>query len=187
MTTEAPHDPRTRFDLIADLPRALHPAGRDAGPLADLALAGAALLDGPARLIDQGGALFDPLTAPEPMLPYVAHWLGYGALFRDPAHPDRMLPLTSGFPPGAARLRLFLSAWPELQARRALPQGLQEALRLATGLETLMVHVDVTAQHLEITAPQEAKRFGDWLGRLTALCRPAHLTWALRIDKGHSK
>lgn len=169
--------------LRAQLPEVLRQGAIADGPMAALLDAMAALLGPRARLIDRGATLFDPLSAPEPLLPWLAHLLGYGRLFVDPIDPRRTLPLAQSFPPGATRLRQFLAAWPQLHASRGSGDGLCRLLEIATGTLGYSVVEEPTRQHVTVQVPAGETVSEAWLRRLIATERPAHLTWDIaRMD-----
>lgn len=162
-----------------ELPAVLRSGLQQPGPLAGLVDAMAALVAPRAALIDGGGSLFEPLTAPERFLPMLARWLGYGYLFVDPEDPRRVLKLRQGFPPGVDQLRLFLAAWPRLHASRGSEVGLRLALEMASGRTGFDVVSDPDRRHVAVRASSDLAIWESWLRRLVAAERPLHLTWSL--------
>lgn len=166
------------------LPRVMRAGVAATGPMAGLIDSMAALMGPRAEMISAGRSLFDPMTAPEAMLPFLAHWLGRGALFRDPMDPRRSLGLDDGFPPGVERLRLFLAAVPMLDDLRGSTDGLRAVLRIATGHTDLTVHDNLLACHVTVAAPAGLIPVTSWLSRVIAAERPAHMTWSLSFTAG---
>lgn len=159
------------------LPPVLRAGAVQDGPMAGLVDAMSAMLAPRAELIDDGAQTLQPLTAPERLLPWIAHVFGYGCLFQNA--PD----LAQGFPTGAARLRQFLANFEVLHHLRGTTEGLRLALTLATGESAIGIEEDAERLHLAISAPASLRPHREWLGRLIAAERPAHLTWSLNLDE----
>ncbi len=172
-----------RARLEAELPRVLR-SGADQGAMSDVLDAMADLLAPRADAIDKAAAGFDPLTAPEDRLPWLAGWFGWDWLFRDPDDPRRVQPLERAFPPGADRLRALLVTWPVLHRLRGRGDGLALILRVATGVTGIEVRPDPHGQHVRVHAAGLPDAWQPWLRRLIAAECPLHLSWSLEIGHG---
>ena len=175
-----------RARLHAALPRVMRAALERPGPTTELLDALADMLGPRSATIDASERLFDPLTAPESLLPWLSGWFGWGWLFVAEDDPRRTLPLERAFPPGAERLRALLVAWPTLQCLRGRAEGLHSTLRIATGLAGIELEPDDARQHLVVRVPAVPAGWSPWLRRVVAESRPAHLSWELVVGaEGH--
>lgn len=165
--------------LRAALPRVLDAGLEKPGPMAETVEAMAGMLAPRTALIEASERLFDPLTAPDSVLPWLSGWFGWGWLFFAEDDPRRRLALSEAFPPGSERLRSLLAAWPTLQRLRGLPDGLALTLRIATGLEGIELEQDSGRQHVSVRVPALPADWSPWLRRVIAESRPVHLTWDL--------
>jgi phage tail-like protein len=130
-----------------------------------LALFETTAFDGIARRLDEYSELFDPRTAPEPMLPYLAAWLAMPVPPRIAADP--------------ARLRRILIAAPDVARRRGTIDGLVLIIRLYTDVLVQIRESFVTASRFVLGVGHTAGELtGAVLGCDTALsaeCPPTTL------------
>lgn len=170
---------RLEKNLTQALPLAMQTGFASPGPSAEVMHVVAAMLAQPAALIDNSEKLFDPIHAPDALLPWLCGWFGWDWLFIDPSDPRKRRSMTDAFPPGTDRLRSLLVAVPSLHRLRGRSEGLLMTLRTATGIQDFSLEQIVERQHLIIQAPVLPSGWTPWLRRLIAMERPVHLTWSL--------
>ena len=170
---------RLEKKLTQALPLAMQAGFASPGPSAEVLHVVAAMLAQPAALIDNSEQLFDPIYAPDSLLPWLSGWFGWDWLFRDPRDPRKMRSISDAFPPGTDRLRSLLVAGPTLHRLRGRSEGLLMTLRTATGIQDFSVQQMIDQQHLVIVVSALPLGWAPWLKRLIAMERPVHLTWSL--------
>lgn len=163
------------------LPQVVRDGIHRAGPLSAVIETMVAMLAPRSALITASPQLIDPVTAPEPLLPWLSGWYGWDWLFIDPVDPRRLLSLEVAFPPGVERLRALLTASGQLAPLRGQSEGLRLTLQIASGLSSISIKQQTERQHLQVRAPNLPAGWESWLRRMVAAERPLHLTWDLQL------
>ena len=178
--TAQPDDPvEIAARLQAELPEVLRVGAGEPGPMQELLGIMAQFLGGRADHIDAVARRVDLARAADEDLPWLAGWLGWGWLFREPGDPRRTLSPEAAFPPGLDRLRALLAAVPALSPLRGQAAGLRATLQIATGLPEVVLTQDVARQHLQLRLPGLPAAWRPWARRMVAAECPAHLTWSV--------
>ncbi|WP_347329662.1 phage tail protein [Marinimicrobium locisalis] len=123
--------------------------------------------------------LFDPLRAPEELVPYLARWVDL----------DRFLVTGGGegartvMPSGLGRLRELCACAAELSRLRGTRQGLQRFLEVATGVNGFRIEENSDADgrekpfHLRLVAPEAAREYEALIHAIVAFEKPAHVSY----------
>lgn len=160
----------SRTQLRDSLPQVIA-SGGDAGPLAALLAAADGMHQPVNDVLDHLESSFHPLTAPDPMVCYLASWvdLGWLTLAETPTR------ARSTLPGGAAPLRDLLSESAELSSRRGTVGGIVRFLEVATRHTGFTVE-DAGDFHLRVHLPPGAEGLANIVTRIVAATKPAHVT-----------
>jgi len=122
---------------------------------------------------------FNPRRAPDPFLPYLAHWLDLDRFIQaDPVGRKQGAPSTVPLP----QLREWIAAAASLSKLRGTARGLQMLLETATGITGFQIIEGVDRKgaarpfHLRVVAPPEAESQRRLIARIIELEKPAYVT-----------
>jgi phage tail-like protein len=110
---------------------------------------------------------FDPRTAPEPFLRWLADWLG----------------VVVGGVSEEGRLRTLLGEAVELYRWRGTRYGLTRMIEVCTGLTPIVAEsaTNPAVLHIRVSVPPEAKVDRDTIERLVRVNKPAHTGYILEL------
>jgi hypothetical protein len=159
-----------RTQLRDSLPQVIS-SGADSGPLAALLAAADGMHQPVGAVLDHLETWFHPLSAPDPMVCYLASWVDLDWLTL-PESPTRA---RSTLPGGTAPLRDLLGVSAELAATRGTVGGIVRFLEIATRHTGFTVE-DAGNFHLRVHLPPGAEGLVDTVARILAATKPAHVT-----------
>ena len=175
-------------DISGLLPQVFQQTLREGGPLdALLEVMGALHEPVEAVLADLSG-FFNPHTAPDGFVPYLACWMDLDRFFplycaQTAAYQRSADPIS----PGMGRLRELIAAAAFLSQWRGTAKGLQRFLEVATGIEgfELLENRDRRGNarpfHLCIVLPEEAAPHRALIERIVEQEKPAYVSYDLEI------
>lgn len=171
-----------RSDIERLLPEVFRRAAVEGTPLAALLDAMETLHDPVERRLDALDRCFDPLRAPDALVPMLAHWVDLDGLL-DRAAGDT---LPTRLPSGLGRLRELVANASELARRRGTSEGLRRFLEIATGCRGFAIEDaaspgpdQATGFDIHVRAPAAARRHRELVARVIASEKPAHTTCTL--------
>jgi len=159
-----------RTQLRDSLPQVIA-SGAEVGPLAALLGAADGMHQPVGAVLDHLELWFNPLSAPDPMVCYLASWVDLDWLTL-PESPTRA---RSTLPGGAAPLRDLLGISAELASTRGTVGGIVRFLEVATRRTGFTVE-DAGEFHLRVHLPAGAEGLADTVSRILAATKPAHVT-----------
>jgi len=159
-----------RTQLRDSLPQVIA-SGAEVGPLAALLAAADGMHQPVGEVLDHLELWFNPLSAPDPMVCYLASWVDLDWLTL-PESPNRA---RSTLPGGTAPLRDLLGISAELASTRGTVGGIVRFLEVATRRTGFTVE-DAGEFHLRVHLPSGAEGLADTVSRILAATKPAHVT-----------
>jgi phage tail-like protein len=172
--------PREEVERL--LPRVLRRTAMPGSPLAAVLEAMAELVDPAGAALDGFAARLDPYRAPDPFVPWLARWVGFGYLVEGA---DR------AFGPGPSRLRALVAAAAGLSRSRGTRAGLVAVLRVATGLDGFVVDERVPGPdgrprpfHVVVRTPAAAEPYVSLIARVVEHEKPAFVSYELARTEG---
>ncbi|SER47249.1 phage tail protein domain-containing protein [Nitrosomonas sp. Nm51] len=170
------------------LPEIFRRTDQPGSPLHAL-LQGMEILSEPAEtILQQLPVYFNPYTAPENFLPFLASWVDLDRFFSTAPGPavtetEFLQLLDSG------RLRELIIAATRLSKLRGTTAGLQLFLEIATGIKgftvdenVLQENNDVIPFHIKISAPKTAQRYQVLIERIVTQEKPVYVTHYLEFS-----
>jgi hypothetical protein len=167
-----------RTQLRDSLPQVIS-SGAEVGPLAALLGAADGMHQPVGEVLDHLEMWFHPLSAPDPMVCYLASWVDLDWLTL-PESPTRA---RSTLPGGTAPLRDLLGISAELASTRGTVGGIVRFLEVATRRTGFAVE-DAGEFHLRVRLPAGADGLADTVTRILAATKPAHVTAEVLTDAG---
>lgn len=167
-------------DLVDLLPEVIRVSAVPGSPLDALGAVAVDMHAPVVRVLDRIDDVVDPFRTPEPLVPYLAGWVGLDWLTTaEGGNASRpMLGIGSG------RLRDLIAASADLSARRGTPAGLARFLHLATGVDGFDVEDVPGAFHVRVTVPPAVADRAGLVARLVQALKPVHVTSEIVLRAG---
>ena len=159
-----------RTQLRDSLPQVIS-SGAEVGPLAALLGAADGMHQPVGEVLDHLELWFHPLSAPDPMVCYLASWVDLDWL----TLPESPIRARSTLPGGTGPLRDLLGLSAELASTRGTVGGIIRFLEVATRRTGFTVE-DAGEFHLRVHLPPGAEGLVATVARILAASKPAHVT-----------
>lgn len=125
----------------------------------------------------------DPVLCQEKWLPFLAGWLDFARFLK---HEEKRGWV---FPGGSQRLRQLILEAPALNRERGTLPGLRRFLRIATGIDAIVISYRDRQYHMTVTCPppdyasygMPEAVFLEWLQELVEAEKPAYVTYEINI------
>jgi phage tail-like protein len=175
-------------DIKGLLPQLFQQTLRDGGPLDALVEVMASMQEPVEDVLADLAAFFNPHTAPDMFVPYLACWMDLNRFFplycaQTEAYQRSSDPIS----PGNGRLRELIAAAAFLSQWRGTAKGLKHFLEIATGVEgfELIENRDLNGNarpfHVCIVLPGEAEPHRALIERIVEQEKPAYVSYELEI------
>ncbi|MCB1948939.1 phage tail protein [Nitrosomonas sp.] len=170
------------------LPEIFQRTDQPGSPLYGLLQAMEALSEPAETILQRLPVYFDPYTAPEKFLPFLASWVDLDRFFSSSpgstvTETELLQLLNSG------RLRELIVAATRLSKLRGTAAGLQLFLETATGVQGFTIDENVLQEnndmipfHIKITAPKAAQRYQILIERIIEQEKPVYVTHYLEFS-----
>ncbi|MBX3640698.1 MAG: hypothetical protein KIS65_01580 [Nitrosomonas sp.] len=170
------------------LPEIFQRTDQPGSPLYGLLQAMEILSEPAETILRQLPVYFNPYTAPESFLPFLASWVDLDRFFSSmpgstAAQTELLQLLDSG------RLRELIAAAIRLSKLRGTAAGLQLFLETATGVRNFTIdenvlqeNNDVMPFHIKITAPKAAQKYQALIERIIEQEKPVYVTHHLEFS-----
>ena len=135
---------------------------------------------------------FNPQTAPDELLPMLAHWMDLLRLFQPPkAGAEPALWANRTLPTDEQNMRALIASATRLSQWRGTHYGMLQTLRIATGLEGFSIDDGTLTNstnpalpfHIYVTAPADAEPYKELIERIVIQEKPAYTTFTLIMPK----
>lgn len=170
------------------LPQLFQQALRDAGPLDALLEVMASMHEPVETVLADLWAYFNPHTAPEMFVPYLASWMDLDRFFplycaQTEAYQRSSDPIS----PGNGRLRELIAAAAFLSQWRGTTKGLQSFLEIVTGVEGFELNENKDRLgnerpfHVCIVVPKDVEQHRALIERIVEQEKPAYVSYEIEI------
>ncbi len=140
------------------------------------------------KILRQVPKYFNPYTTPEKFLPFLASWVDLDRFFPS-FHNQSLSDLDSLRGIGTGRLRELIVAAPRLSKLRGTSAGLLLFLETASGMKGFKIDENVLPEnkgvlpfHIEIIAPQTARKHHGLIKTIIEQEKPAYVTYNLEYS-----
>lgn len=154
--------------------------GDPTGMLGGLLAVMEVLHERPEHVLGRLDTWFDPLTAPEAFVAYLASWVDLEWLLLEDPESGTRVPL----PGGATRLRHLLVEASALSAERGTARALVRFLALAGVPGAFVEDAAGTAFHCVLRVPAQSQQYDALVRRVVEHSKPAHVNVEVRYDEG---
>jgi phage tail-like protein len=161
------------------LPLAYQRAAQDGGVLAGLLDVMAALHEPDEAVLENVEDLYTAYRSPDGLVPFLSRWVAMEHVAANVAGPGG--PAPGSVPVG--RLRDVVALGAGLAQWRGTPYGLDQFLRIVTGVDGIVVEEPADRQfHLRVRVPPSAAAQLDLIARLVRAEKPAATTCEVVLD-----
>jgi len=140
------------------------------------------------QVLDKIDSYFNPNTAPEPFVQYLAGWVDLDRYLGEELSEEANISRTFTVSIEPGRLRALIASAARLSQWRGTAKGLKLFLETATGVNGFRLEEQVDQDkdparvfHFRITAPQAATRFQDLITKIINGEKPAYVTYDLEF------
>lgn len=169
------------------LPEVFQRTDRAGSPLRALLTVMESMTEPAEEILQQVPAYFNPYTAPENFLPFLAYWVDLDRFF--PAMQQQNFTDKNVTPVmETGRLREMIAAATQFSKLRGTAAGLRLFLEMATGIQGFEIEENVLSEqnqvlpfHIHIRAPQTAHRQSGLIERIIEQEKPAYVTFSLEF------
>jgi len=140
------------------------------------------------QVLENIDSYFDPFTAPDPFVRYLAEWVDLGRYLGDQFSDDAGIDQTIGVSIEPGRLRALIALAARLSQWRGTAKGLKLFLETATGVNGFSIEEKVNHDkgspwvfHFRVRTPQAAARYQDLITNIINGEKPAYVTYELEF------
>lgn len=140
------------------------------------------------QILENIDSYFNPITAPEPFVRYLAKWVDLGRYLGEESSEEADISRTFAVSIEPGRLRALIALAAGLSQWRGTAKGLKLFLETATGVNGFRLEEQVNQDkgpsrvfHFRVMAPQAAARFQDLITNIINGEKPAYVTYELEF------
>lgn len=140
------------------------------------------------QVLERIDSYFNPNTAPEPFVRYLAKWVDLDRYLGDESSEETNISHSSSVSIEPGRLRVLIALAAHLSQWRGTAKGLKLFLETATGVSGFNLEEKVDDEsgsyrvfHFRVKSPQAAARYQDLITRIINGEKPAYVTYELEF------